>query len=263
MTICIAAGAEAHTDEPKLILCADWLVSGHLGKAESALKIKSLPHGWYLLTAGDDDEINIMEPQFRRAFAVAATIDETNAVPLARGVLLARKREKANEITQGLFGLDYDNFIDIGRDKFPLEIFRDAMLSIREAVFRAEFILAGFAGRFPMMVETQRDGRVCVREDFAAVGAGAYLAHAAMLQRAHSDVKEFHQALYNVFEAKKYAEREISVGQYTSIMISQRDGSVKTITQAGKKWLAEQYAQCGPQKLPTKWEPPDDLTMDG
>jgi len=177
-------------------------------------------------------------------------------VGLVRNALNARKKEKSDELTQGRYALSYDDFVKIGKEKFPPEIYRDTMAEIGNMKMGATCIIAGFteiaAGRMqPMLIETDGNGRVAVVEDFTAIGEGAYLAQSALFQRSHIDVASLSKTLYCAFEAKKYAERVSSVGTVTSITVIYGDGTAKNVSMAGLNRLLQLFNQFGPQNIPS------------
>jgi hypothetical protein len=161
--------------------------------------------------------------------------------------LLARKREKATEFTTGKYGLTYDDFLALGKDKLPNEVFRDATIRISTIDLRAEFIIVGFPGGQPLLCQTTADGQVNIREEFAVIGEGAVLATAALLQRAHMDTSQLDDAVYNVYEAKKLAESVPSVGETTSLIVLTPNGGWRIINDQGEKFLEAQYRKFGPK----------------
>jgi hypothetical protein len=260
VTVCIAAACEIGTHNRKLILCADMLQSGAMGKADTSLKIRLMGHhGWQLLTAGDDDEIQAMLPLFRRCIRERSTAEgltETDATAAVRAAISIRRAERAEEIVRGKYAISYDELKRAGRDFIPDEDYRQTLRDI-SAPLRATFILAGLPSGFPFIIETQTNGTTCVREDFAVIGAGEYLAQSALLQRGYSDVYGLDRALYMIYEAKRYAEGEISVGSATTMRIVER-GEFRSIKASGLKWLSQQFDTFGPKNIANNLKIPED-----
>jgi hypothetical protein len=148
-----------------------------------------------------------------------------------------------------MYAISYEDLLKIGKEKLSPEDFRDAIKIARDTRVEAECIISGFADGFPMLLQTTVDGQVLIREDFAVVGEGAYLAQAMLLHRAHSDIRPFLQALYTVYEAKKFAEGARSVGQYTSIACCHADKERDILTFEGLSFLDSMYRKFGPQPL--------------
>lgn len=254
MTVCIAAVCDNGSDDPKIILCTDNLVSSALGSAETMLKTRMLGKNWNCLTAGDESDLLGFSASLAKKFRHVTirekkTIDETNAGELVRQVLMEMKKQKADDIVRADYAISYEELLANGKARFPEEIFRDAMLTVRAAHVDAQCIVAGFADGFPLLLQTERNGRVAVHEEFAAVGEGAYLAQSILLHRAHSDVLPFACALYSVYEAKKYAEGARSVGSNTSIVVHHKDGRREIVNVGGFSALDKHYKLYGPKPI--------------
>jgi len=255
MTVCIAALCNG-TPETKIILCADWRVSSALGRAETKLKIKEIGHHWYCLTSGSDVEINAIVELYRNTFRARDSLDRSTIGDLIRAPLLARKLQKINEYTAGKYGLSYEDFVQIGRDKLPPDLYREAMGEISHISLEASFILAGFINGVGHLYTAHPDCRVTVEDGFAVIGEGSYLALSALLQREVQDITPLASALYGVFEAKKAAERVGSVGEQTSMMLLPKEGEAQLLSLSGRELLRDWYAQFKPRdledlKLPT------------
>jgi 20S proteasome alpha/beta subunit len=234
----------------RIVLCTDWRVSGPLGSAETKLKLRALPRGWYCLTAGTESEINCIVPKLREELSTASEVNETNITSLVRNVLNNRKKEKIDEFIRGRYGISYDDFLGFGKEKFPTDVHREAILSLSEINIDCSLIVAGFCSGFPMIVETTDKCRVLVREDFATIGEGSYLAQSVLLQRRHIDTKELGLTIYTVYEAKKYAEEVSSVGKQTTVAVIYPDDPRLDIKGEGMESLAEKFKKYGPQPIP-------------
>lgn len=265
VTVCIAAVCEMDK-QPKLILCTDYLVSGPLGRAEIKLKQRTLGSSWYCLTAGVDADIHAFYRALRSKFTELGShqtaLDETNVGGLVRDALAAHKKQKVDERVRGQYAISYDDLLNIGKEKLPPELFREAMTQVRDASIGAEFIVAGFSGRFPMVFQTDANGGVSVREDFAVIGEGGYLAQTVLLHRAHSDVSSTEEALYTVYEAKKYAEGATSVGSFTTITVIHADRRRQRLTKAGRDFLKQQYDRLGPKSIPPDLQLTEEMFVD-
>jgi hypothetical protein len=88
-----------------------------------------------------------------------------------------------------------------------------------------------------------------LREDFATIGEGAFLAQSVLLQRKHMDTRDLAKTVYVTYEAKKYAEEVSSVGTYTTVAVLFPDGSREEITPAGVNELSNRFRRYGPQYI--------------
>lgn len=252
VTICIAAGCGTTADisENKIILCTDWLASSSLGASDTVLKQRPVGKDWWCLGAGDESEILALHSLLQAGMDSESEVDETNIVTIVRNALKARKLQKADEYTVSKYGISYNDFIDIGKEKFPEEIFHRAFLRIESVEIECRLILAGFSEGFPFILDTDENCRVSIREDFSAIGEGAYLAQASLLQREYMDTRIFENALYCVYEAKKHAERVPSVGDYTLLSVLSPDGSKVDIANEAMGVLEKHFRKLGPKKIP-------------
>jgi len=128
----------------------------------------------------------------------------------------------------------------------PSDEFGIAVREIAELNMRTAVVVVGFDGDFPILCQTNSKGEVSIREGAAIVGEGEYLASAALLQREQNSGASLSATLYNVFEAKKYAERVPSVGEITSMSVMKRDGMYR-ITDEGLDFLLKRYKEFGPK----------------
>ncbi len=181
-------------------------------------------------------------------FKAEAKIDETNVTAIIRNALRVRKNEKADALIGAKYGLTYADFISVGKDKFPPELYRDALSEISSLSLRAEFVIAGFYGNRPFLCETSNDGDISPRTDFAVRGDGVHLATSVLLYRDQTGARGLETTLYSVYEAKKYAQRVPGVGQETTISILSPDGPWKQVGDKGRAYLEEQYEKFGPKE---------------
>jgi len=249
MTVCIAAACGDEGGQA-IVLCTDWRISGALGSADTMLKIRQIGQNWHLLTSGSESDINAIVLAFRRAFPAGSTIDETNVPTIVRNVLNERKREKAEEFVRGKYAIGYDDLLNLGKDKLPADLYREALLLISEIEIGCSCIIAGFdSSGHNFILETNSQCRVLVRDDFATIGEGAYLAQTALLQRGHISSRKLSETIYCVYEAKRYAEKVTSVGDVTSLHVIYPRRSRRLIEVTQVDDLKPYFAKFGPQRI--------------
>lgn len=250
MTICIAAICESAAKSPKIVLCSDTKGSSHLGTTYQAFKEDNLGDYWNCLAAGLEDECIAIVAILRRIFIAKDVIDETNIVPLIREGLQQRKIEKADELILGKWGMSYAAFRK-AKAEFPDALFERDMLEVANITLAADFIIAGFLeDGFPMILETDRNAVVKIRENYCVIGEGAYLAQSGLMHRDHSEHDTLARTLYSVFEAKKYAQRISTVGPETRITIHGFESPPpQTLSEKGEAHLADLFERHGPRPL--------------
>jgi hypothetical protein len=249
MTVCVAAICRFE-DQPAIVVCMDRKVSSDVGSAETRFKMHALAAEWYCLSAGVESEIIGLRQSIEHEFRMAGSIDETNVMVLVREALRARKHEKADELIGGRYGISYDDFLKNGKDAFPPELYREALSAVGRISLRAEFIIAGFYEGNAFLCQTTADGGVEARDQFATIGAGELLAMASLLQREQDDLTSAAMTVYNVYEAKKVAERISGVGTETELFLLYRGADVlPTLTIDGEKKLDDMFDKFGPQAV--------------
>jgi len=258
VTVCIAAACEEQTDDPKIVWCTDVLISGALGSAETMLKTRAISDKWRCLTAGKDSEI-LATLQLLKVHFGSKQIDETNILACTRAALNQRKREKANELTHGKFALSYDDFLMHGKTRLPNDLFRGTAMEIELIQIEAQFIIIGYTEiGGATIVQTDKRCSASLKEDFATVGEGAYLAQASLLSRGHSYTNSFGKTLYNVYEAKKFSQGARSVGEITALSVFHKSGIFEFLLPNGVEFLDKKYQQSSRQWV-SDFEPPDGI----
>jgi 20S proteasome alpha/beta subunit len=251
MTVGIAATCDYATDDPKVMLCSDWQVTSELGASQTHYKEFELGMGWHCLYAGLPPSARILVHGFRQKIKEhKKEIDETNVLPIIQSALNERKFNLCNEFVQGRFAMSYDLFMKIGRTNLPEDRFLSAVHSIENILLGAEFLIVGFISGYPVIVQTDQRCGASIKESFACIGEGSYLAHASLMHRQHDELAVLGTALYSVYEAKKWAERNRTVGDATSVDLLYRDGSRKMLTVNGLNLLDEKFAEYGPKEVP-------------
>jgi hypothetical protein len=249
VTVCIAAECTDRDRTHKIVLCTDRLGSNVLGGTETFLKNRSLIEGWRVLVAGAEPAINGLLHHYRLGFRdnYDGRIETLDAV--MKGSAYARKRELANEYTQTHFAVSYDDFLRFGRDRFPDDIFRDAFHSIKGLELDAELIIVGFLNGAQEIYHCDRAGKVYPISGFTVIGEGAYLATAALMRRDQYMMCSLEKTLYNVYEAKRYAQAVGSVGKETVISVLDAQGVHRLISTSLLLRLREIFEEYGPKPL--------------
>jgi hypothetical protein len=247
MTVGIAAICR-HASNAAIVACTDWKVSNSLGSSETRYKLLDIG-SWHLLSAGADDEIARLRLHLDNVFASNA-VDETTIIPLCNEAVRRRKHEKADGYISAKFGITYDHFLEKGKLLFPSEVFHAIMLDISSLSLRAEMLIFGLENGLPYICEIASDSSVHIREDFAAIGEGRSLAVASLMRRDQSDYTSLHRTIYNVYEAKKYAEKVPSVGELTNIAVNLHDNSIELVSLGyGYECLDLLYETYGPKEM--------------
>lgn len=251
MTVCIAAVCQ-HEDVPQIILCNDYKKTSGLGSAETEDKFHSLKFGWYALGAGTKSQIEFLVREYRNHLRGISEITDMNIAEVLREPLVKRKRALATEYIQNQYGLSYDEFLSIGREKLPPDMFRNELEYVKRIWLDAALIIVGFTGgdpktKSPNICKVESDGTMSLQEDFAVIGQGELLASPIFYQRAYTSKTPLSKAIFYVSEAKKNAENLASVGEDTSLDILGADNVVRSVNDAGFKALGSLYRKYHPE----------------
>jgi 20S proteasome alpha/beta subunit len=179
----------------------------------------------------------------------STSIDETNITTLLGNALYRRKRAKCEEYVRGRFGISYDDFLQHGKNWLPSNLFADAFSDVAAMKLNMQLVVTGFTGGFPFYCETDDYCGISIREHFAVAGEGRHLAEGVFRRRGHTDVKGKAEALYTVYEAKKFAEGIPSVGTDTTISLIFPDGRIDAVRHSGRQKLDLLYSKYGPQEF--------------
>jgi len=112
------------------------------------------------------------------------------------------KKSKIGRFVGSKFGISYNDFLSIGKEKFPAKIFEDAFAMIGNILVGADAIIAGFVAGDPFICRISSDGTTSIRDGFTAIGEGSLLARSALLHRGMQEDTPLIPALYSVYEAK-------------------------------------------------------------
>ncbi len=135
----------------------------------------------------------------------------------------AMKHRFADAYVGARLGLSYTEFQSTGRQGFPDDLYRQIAWDVSSHRLDVELIVAGFLpgrhqDREPVIVKLSGE-EVNICDTFAAIGSGALLANASLMQRDYSSIATIEYATYLAYEAKRLGERAPGVGRETSIMV--------------------------------------------
>ena len=247
VTVCIAAPC-LEGKGSRIVVCADRKASSALGSAESTLKMRALPSGWHALVSGNESDIEALIRHFRNQFGTLPGFEEIDAC--IKQALFARKRELAEEYVQSRFAITYAEFYATGKERLPADVFHNAIQGISTIDLGAELIICGFISGFPEIYHCDRRGKATAASDFSVIGEGEYLAAASLLRREQHHMESLGHTLYNVFEAKRYAQAVGSVGAKTLLAVLE-DGKKSHFCAIGIHEQLDAYLnQYGPKETP-------------
>ena len=224
-TLCLAIKASDwdHLRIPgSVVLCMDSLGSNDFTSTERVRKIEWLPHGFIALVAGPistaRELADIVRDQMQAGVSGVAPL-----LQQIRTAVSVMKHRFADAHVGARLGMDYRKFQRTGRQALPDDLYRQIAWDISGQRLEVELIVAGFvpgqySDREPVVVKLSAE-QVVTCDTFAAIGSGALLAEASLMQRDYSSIATIEYATYLAYEAKRLGERAPGVGRETNIMV--------------------------------------------
>lgn len=206
---------------PKIVFCADRLISAEIQFEHGQPKIYRLTESTYVMMASSDS--------LKSDMIVKSTINSIETKhPSAHEVVTILANEckniEQNEREKNVlskFGLDYESFIEKSRS-MSQDFMRivTSELENYDSGFRSQFLIFGLDPN-PHIYIVEQDGSYKLHDfvGFAVVGSGFPLAFADMTKYMYHPSVSLAAALVRVYNAKKIAERIGSVGKMTDLYV--------------------------------------------
>jgi hypothetical protein len=235
----------------------DMMGSTDYSSAETTWKLHGLCPDFYGLIAGPVSAAREL------AYCCGPQIEgKTNIVallPALRDGVGAYKRMFADAHIRSRIGISYDEFMSKGSTFLSEDVHRELCWEIKTHYSQAELIVAGFCGQWPVLLKVSGDS-VCECDDFAVVGSGTPVAESSLLHRSQNMHNSIDLTVYQVYEAKRLAEKSPGVGKVTKLAVFFPGRKFQYVLQAGFKKLEEQFENFGPQTVTLRNLPEDTLT---
>jgi hypothetical protein len=219
MTLCMAALADGHQDEPKIVLCSDMLLGDEYQSIETEVKSDvGFSDTLAALYSGPwEDCTNLKRVLLRTVRSKKLTLDNY------RGVL----REGWKEF----------DAIPRGDQKTETDV---------------QCIVAGFIEGEPRIIRVQRDG-VDTFPYHTVVGIGGYHADTILCWREITQYSSLEQVLYFLYEAKRFARLCKDVGPGTIMEILRLDEhgelQVDLVMGTGLQVMGDWFERFGPKEV--------------
>ncbi len=238
MTICIAAICERGK---YLVAMADRMITytyPPFHQFEHPVpKIHIISNNIVLMTAGSallpSEFIDEIQERLGKNFGNSeiATISVKDAVKVVKEAYLSLRRRAIEERFLQKYDLKWDDYIEFIKGSAPREysvsppIMR-IFTEIDDFKIELSAIIAGLDHEGPHIYIIEDPGILSNFNDigYAAIGSGNYHAMRSFIENNYSIDMPVWQALYIVYEAKKYAESAPGVGKRTDAIIITREG---------------------------------------
>jgi hypothetical protein len=236
-------------------LCSDRKLSYGDGQAssETGFKFTLAGGGWAALIAGPTSDAEMLASFFRNHLESAVLREDNYRVEL--NTALVKYREwVADQYIRKTFFTTLEKLLaaksENGLGKEKDRILKEAA----EIAFPEQLIISGFIQRVPHLAVVSWEG-ITENPHFACIGSGAWLAQAILNHREYTLGIDIDQAMYLIYEAKKFSEKENAVGEATIIFVQEtplssadRSVTLRPVSRYGLLHLEEQYRRFGLQK---------------
>ena|SRR5579862_8658893 len=263
MTLCIAALATVNREDSAAVVAFDSMVSTNIATAENTFKLERLGRRWWALFSGVVPAARELAGYYRTHFdstdaegvRLEDKLREDDAVGALKIPVERYYEDHRNHISRLLASLDFTQFLD-NRDKFPE--------SVRNAIYHAsplgaEFLFIGcvkdkYTERDRVRLFLESEGDITFCENFGVIGSGEPIAHAALMQRGHSESWELNQTVYAVYEAQRLGTIAPGVGTQMEIRVFRYSDLTKTLffgspVEELTELLGGLYDRLGPKPL--------------
>lgn len=221
LTICIASTCELD-QSPRIVFCADRLVSAKTQFEHGRPKIKYLTQNCYSMIAGDSLQGEIILNNTKQRLEQIADINNAQIYQIAD--ILSEEYKKIlqkNIETEvlGRLGLSLSSISTL-----PSWMGINILSDVKNFYFNPEFLIFGLqrigetqstAHLYKIGAEGKIDSYDFI--GFASIGSGEDLAYNELTKYVYRPEQSLAETIYRVFAAKKVAERVQGVGKYTDL----------------------------------------------
>src|SRR5438874_6274502 len=120
------------------------------------------------------------------------------------------------------YGLSLDEFL--GGKTIPKSVEGNIAATFQGLDIGCQLILTGFIEGLPVIIRVDNSSVQKV-DSFSAVGSGEYLATAALDQRRYRAGMRAEEAVYLIYEAKRFSERAEGINENTIMFIQEDPGN--------------------------------------
>jgi hypothetical protein len=262
MTLCIAALAEAQETSPYIVACMDFMVSTEEFSSETEFKFRFLNDQVMCLISGSPGRGKHLGLMLRE-YLKKDRLQAGSIVEQITEIVNRFKASIANGYIGRRLGISYSEFLNNGKKWFGEDLYNRYLSDIDKNPLNLHMIIAGFVGALPVLCEI-RDGVVEWKTTYAMVGVGAYTAEPALHARKQAANATLHQAVYNVYEAKRMGENSPYVGKNTSLFVisGPEPITVRSWSDTGKVCIEALFDAFGPKPMSTPPKLPSNFLSD-
>jgi hypothetical protein len=241
-----------------------------IGSSETEDKVGFVRQGWPTMIAGTltkaDDLLNVYAGYLAQHFV---EINEFNLLDHLRKPAHIQKGKLVDHYLQQAFSFNRSYFYGDGKTKLPEEFILRQQDAIGRIKLDASLIISGFLPEtdfarntveprpFLCVVDDTRSSmgveEVFIEHEYDAIGSGSGTALSMLFRREQDSIDSLACTVYNVYEANCMSDKVPGVGRFfVNIDILYLNGTMKTLTEDGYKYLKQKFKSYGPNKIKEK-----------
>jgi 20S proteasome alpha/beta subunit len=247
MTVCIAAVCQSGA--AAIVFCVDMMVSQEWTSSETGRKFRRIGQQFWALLAGPLSEAEELTAKIGAALRKQEPQTLPELLKLIRACVGDYRLDFAEDYLQSTLAISYADFRKKGKAELPEDLRGEIFREIKAHRSGVELIVLGFfRDGAPVLVKVSWE-KVWRCHDFAVIGTGTGLAEAALFQRSQHILHPLHATVYQVYEAKRLAEKAVGVGKRLALMVLQSSKDPQLLTDDGVKFLAQQFVRFGARQI--------------
>jgi len=233
VSVCIAIGCDARTQNPKYILIADMSLSTVTSSTQYGVKFLPLGKGWFAMFAGQDVSLapDIIADAARALARTRAENPGVNSKQVSEAIKNSYQTFRRTRITD-LYLSSYqwtlEYFLQNGLSLLGSSDFTSLRYQIDQYDLQCSFLVCGFDNdktKSPKLFQIDNPGYLTPRTitgGYAAIGSGASNAVSYLDWRKQSTLTSLAISVYNGIAAKSLAESALGVGPGTAVVICEK-----------------------------------------
>jgi hypothetical protein len=161
-----------------------------------------------------------------------------------------RKRSVVEHYLAMKHAMTRDEFLKIGKDAFPLEMYSLIAKNIEDLSIGCEIIVSYVQDEEPVIIKIFMDGYVAIQENYACIGNGDIIAQSFLRQENWDQDMPLEECLLRIFSAKVASQKGTNVGEATTFDILVEGQGWHDISSEAFEFLTENYPRLVVPKNP-------------
>lgn len=250
VTVCIA-GICKDEDREALIMCSDTRLSYSGFSSDTGFKL-----GWAgpqmpaMIADSGPHADELLSRYFKHFCSPGLKLFKHNILDELRKPLVAQRENTLEQYLRLKWSIGYQDYLAGALRNLPPDEQSKVAADLGKIDFQCQLIIAVILRDKWELFAVDDQGNVIAADHFAVIGSGIWLAHAALCQREYDRWLRLPTAAYYIYEAKKLAQAETSVGPLTYMMALRTSGEpLMLYSSETMKWFDNRYHDFGLQRV--------------